>query len=111
MSSGIPSETARLQAAADADTKHTTTPTAKGDLPAREATPAEKTLIDHVLKLYCLAPSEQAYRHYAEHAVFHDPVSIAKGKASIMSQFNGMPKIFAQSVTQRTYLAFCLVAA
>ena len=29
-----------------------------------------------------------------------DPVSIAKGLDSIKSQFNGMPKLFAESVTE-----------
>lgn len=61
----------------------------------------EKQLIDDVLLLYQLNPSEQAYRHYAPNAVFHDPVSIAEGLDSIKSQFNGMPKLFAESTTQK----------
>lgn len=39
-------------------------------------------------------PSEKAYSHYAPTAVFHDPVSIAKGKESIQSQFNGSDLTF-----------------
>ena len=30
-----------------------------------------------------------------------DPVSIAKGLDSIKSQFNGMPKLFAESITEK----------
>lgn len=65
----------------------------------REPTADEKSVIDRVLDLYQCKPSEKAYSIYAEDAVFHDPVSIAKGKQSIMSQFNGMPKIFKESKT------------
>lgn len=43
----------------------------------------------------------QSYAHYASTAVFHDPVSIAKGLDSIKSQFNGMPKVFESSTTQK----------
>lgn len=61
----------------------------------------EKQLIDDILLLYQLKPCEQAYSHYAPNAVFHDPVSIAKGLDSIKSQFNGMPKLFAESTTEK----------
>jgi len=76
------------------------TQSSQGTLPTREASAEEQTFITDVLKLYQLEPSEKSYRHYADNAVFHDPVSIAKGKESIMSQFNGMPKIFARSDTK-----------
>ncbi|CCG83609.1 protein of unknown function [Taphrina deformans PYCC 5710] len=70
-------------------------------LPTRSPSSQEKEIIDEVLSLYQCKPSEKSYSHYAETAVFHDPVSIAKGKSSIMSQFNGMPKIFERSDTQK----------
>ena len=68
---------------------------------SRTPTASERQLIDDILLLYQLKPSEQAYSHYAPTAVFHDPVSIAKGLDSVKSQFNGMPKLFAQSTTQK----------
>ena len=80
------------------------TQSSQGTLATREATSEEQTFITDILKLYQLEPSEQSYRHYADSAVFHDPVSIAKGKDSVMSQFNGMPKIFARSDTKGTPL-------
>lgn len=64
----------------------------------RQPSDQEKQLIDDVLCLYQLKPSHQAYSHYAENAVFHDPVSIARGLDSIKSQFNGMPKLFARAL-------------
>ena len=66
----------------------------------RQPSNQEKQLIDDVLCLYQLKPSHQAYSHYAENVVFHDPVSIAWGLDSIKSQFNGMPKLFAKSITE-----------
>jgi len=77
-----------------------TTPSEVGNLPTRKATPQEQELIDDILTLYQLKPNNKAYSHYAETAVFHDPVSIAKGLDSVKSQFNGMPVIFAESNTQ-----------
>jgi hypothetical protein len=76
------------------------TQSSQGTLATREASSEEQTFITDILKLYQLEPSEKSYRHYADNAVFHDPVSIAKGKESVMSQFNGMPKIFARSDTK-----------
>ena len=67
----------------------------------RQPSMTEKRLIDDVLLLYQLKPCEASYAHYAPNAVFHDPVSIAKGIESIRSQFNGMPKVFAESVTEK----------
>lgn len=61
----------------------------------------EQTIIDEVLSLYQLKPTDKSYSHYRSDAVFHDPVSIAQGLDSIKSQFNGMPKLFAQSDTQK----------
>jgi len=58
--------------------------------------------MDDILLLYQAKPTHESYSHYTEDAIFHDPVSIARGKESIMSQFNGMPKIFAESNTERT---------
>lgn len=78
----------------------TTTTTSKGPLPSRPATSQEQTIINEILKLYCLQPSEQAYSHYTPTATFHDPVSIAKRLETIKSQFNGMPKLFGSSTTQ-----------
>lgn len=77
-----------------------------GLLKTRSATPQEQKLIADVLGLYQLKPNHQAYSHYAENAVFHDPVSIAKGLDSIKSQFNGMPKLFAESETKRELASF-----
>ena len=136
-----------------------TTASSQGTHPTRAPSASEQKLIDDVLKLYQLQPSEQAYSHYSEDAVFRkyhlekplhsyyphpaiktllestknptlcywklclfslpllssqkgqntdyglpscldDPVSIAKGLDSIKSQFNGMPKLFAESTTE-----------
>ncbi|MCJ1392374.1 hypothetical protein MMC18_005241 [Xylographa bjoerkii] len=69
-------------------------------LPSRAPTPEERTIIDEVLSLYQARPTDQSYAHYSPTAVFHDPVSIAKGLDSIKSQFNGMPKAFKASTTE-----------
>lgn len=61
----------------------------------------QKEIIDDVLSLYQLKPTDKSYSHYRSDAVFHDPVSIAEGLDSIKSQFNGMPKIFEKSDTQK----------
>ncbi|TKA68449.1 hypothetical protein B0A55_07720 [Friedmanniomyces simplex] len=66
----------------------------------RQPSSKEQTIIDEVVALYQCRPSEQAYSHYRQDAVFHDPVSIAKGLESIKSQFNGMPKLFERSDTK-----------
>lgn len=71
-------------------------------IPTRQPKGDEQAVIDDVLCLYQLRPSEKVYARYAADAVFHDPVSIAKGLDSIKSQFNGMPKIFETSTTQST---------
>ncbi|KAL8819717.1 MAG: hypothetical protein Q9223_001905 [Gallowayella weberi] len=77
-----------------------TTTSSKGTHPTRQPSPTEKQLIDDILLLYQLHPSEKSYSHYAPDAVFHDPVSIAQGLDSIKSQFNVMAKLLASSVTE-----------
>ena len=77
------------------------TTSSAGTHASRKPSSSEQELIDDVLKLYQLEPTEKAYRHYSPNAVFHDPVSIAEGLDSIRSQFNGMPKVFAESTTQK----------
>ena len=77
------------------------TTSAVGELPTRQPSAQEKMLIDDILLLYQLHPSEKAYTHYAPNAVFHDPISVAEGLDSIKSQFNGMPKLFAESTTEK----------
>ena len=67
----------------------------------REPSTAEKRIIDDILLLYQANPTEKSYAHYTPNAVFHDPVSIAEGLDSIRSQFNGMPKLFAESITKK----------
>ncbi|KAK3716139.1 hypothetical protein LTR37_006584 [Vermiconidia calcicola] len=67
----------------------------------RKPSAEEQTIIDEVLSLYQCKPSDKSYSHYRSDAVFHDPVSIAQGLDSIKSQFNGMPKLFASSETQK----------
>lgn len=74
-----------------------------------EPTSAQRRLIDDILCLYQCNPKEQSYIHYTDDAVFHDPVSIAKGRKSIQSQFNGMPKIFAQSTTERSSHVYLII--
>ncbi|KAK0882055.1 hypothetical protein LTR87_004224 [Friedmanniomyces endolithicus] len=54
----------------------------------RQPSSKEQTVIDQVVSLYQCRPSEEAYSHYREDAVFHDP-------------FNGMPKLFERSDTQK----------
>ena len=93
-----------------------TTESSAGVHPTRQANPQEQKLINDILMLYQCKPNHQAYSHYAPNAVFHDPVSIAKGLDSIKSQFNGMPKLFAESITQsmsmhRYLIHFPFVAA
>lgn len=61
---------------------------------------SDQAIINEVLSLYQLKPTNESYAHYAQNAVFHDPVSIAEGLDSIKSQFNGMPKVFEKSETQ-----------
>ena len=76
------------------------TESSAGTHATRQPNAQEQQIIDDILCLYQLKPSHQAYSHYAENAVFHDPVSIARGLDSIKSQFNGMPKLFAESITE-----------
>lgn len=83
-----------------------TTESSVGTHPTRQPSQQEQKFIDDILLLYQATPTHESYSHYAEDAVFHDPVSIARGKESIMSQFNGMPKIFAESHTERAYQQF-----
>lgn len=71
------------------------------NLPTRQPSAKEQQIIKDVLSLYQLNPTPTSYSHYREDAVFHDPVSIAKGLDSIKSQFNGMPKLFSRSDTQQ----------
>ena len=71
------------------------------NLSTRQATAKEQPIIDEILSLYQCKPTEKSYSHYRSDAVFHDPVSIAKGLESIKSQFNGMPKLFERSDTQK----------
>lgn len=78
------------------------TESSAGTHAARQPSGQEQQIIDDILCLYRLKPSHKAYSHYAENAVFHDPVSIARGLDSIKSQFNGMPKLFADSITEST---------
>ncbi|GIZ47663.1 hypothetical protein CKM354_001074800 [Cercospora kikuchii] len=70
----------------------------------RQPSASEQTIINEVLSLYQINLTDESYTHYHPTAVFHDPVSIAKGKESIMSQFNGMPKLFSSSTTQKCEL-------
>lgn len=80
------------------------TQSSAGTHTTREPSSKEQKLIDDILLNYQLKPTQETYSHYAEDAVFHDPVSIARGKESIQAQFNGMPRLFAESVTERTLL-------
>jgi len=70
-----------------------TTESSKGIHATRQPSPQEDKMIQDILRNYQLKPSEETYSHYSEDAVFHDPVSIARGKESIQSQFNGMPRV------------------
>ncbi|KAL6722012.1 hypothetical protein ACLMJK_001117 [Lecanora helva] len=81
-----------------------TTPSSAGELATREPSPAQKQIIDDILLLYQLHPSKTAYSHYSPNATFHDPISIAHPLSSIQSQFNSMPKLFAESTTQKCSL-------
>lgn len=47
-----------------------TTTSSQGHHSTRTPTASEQNLIDDVLKLYQLQPSEQAYSHYSEDVVF-----------------------------------------
>ena len=78
------------------------TDSSAGTLSTRTPSTTEQRIIDDILKLYQLNPTEEAYQHYSPNAVFHDPVSIAEGLDSIRSQFNGMPKVFAESITKKS---------
>lgn len=68
---------------------------------AREPNDAERPVVNEVLSLYQLHPTEKSYAHYRSDAVFHDPVSTAHGLDKIKSQFNGMTKLFERSDTIR----------
>jgi len=43
-------------------------------LPRRHPSASEQEVIDEILSLYQAKPTEKSYSHYAENAVFHDPV-------------------------------------
>lgn len=52
-----------------------TTTSSQGSHPTRTPSASEQKLIDDVLKLYQLQPSEQAYSHYSEDAIFRTYIS------------------------------------
>ena len=44
------------------------------NLPSREPSAEEIEIIQEILSLYQAKPTDKSYSHYAETAVFHDPV-------------------------------------
>ncbi|CAO1627740.1 unnamed protein product [Sympodiomycopsis kandeliae] len=66
-------------------------------LPSREARQDEAGILKAIKELYTCSPTESTYAQYAEDAVFHDPVSIAKGVKSIRAQFNALPSLFPRA--------------
>lgn len=53
------------------------------NLPTRQPTSEEQSLVDDLMLLYKLQPGETAYRHYDENARFHDPVGETGSEAFI----------------------------
>ncbi len=63
-------------------------PDGSKSLPHREPSSEEQEIINEVLDLYQAKPSEKAYSHYAQTAVFHDPVYISHGASSLTHELN-----------------------
>lgn len=58
-------------------------------------------LIENVLKLYkCQAEETLLSSIYSDDPEFEDPISHAKGRKEVWSQWYSMPKIFSNSVTE-----------
>jgi len=72
-------------------------PDVSRSLSSRTVQPHEEQIIEAVKELYTCKPTERAYAVYADNAVFHDPIGIAKGVDSIRAQFNGLAKIFPRA--------------
>lgn len=73
------------------------TPAESKALPSREARPEEAFAIATLQDLYKCKPTEESYKSYTPDAIFHDPVGIAKGIASIKAQFNALPALFPRA--------------
>ncbi|CCM03746.1 uncharacterized protein FIBRA_05892 [Fibroporia radiculosa] len=70
-------------------------------LKERNVCPHEEKIVQGIKELYSCKPSEESYKIYAHHAVFHDPIGIAEGIEAIRAQFNGLSKIFPRADVTR----------
>ncbi|TRM66274.1 hypothetical protein BD626DRAFT_397610 [Schizophyllum amplum] len=66
-------------------------------LPERAAQPHEEKILTAIKEMYSCKPKETTFDIYVDKAVFHDPVGIAEGVASIRAQFVGLAKIFERA--------------
>lgn len=73
------------------------TPEESRKLPKREVQEDEQSIMKGLRELYTCAPTSQTYSMYTEDAVFHDPVSIARGLSAIKAQFNALPALFPRA--------------
>ncbi|KAG6879568.1 hypothetical protein C0992_001395 [Termitomyces sp. T32_za158] len=72
-------------------------PTESKALEERPIQSHEQKIINAIKEMYSCSPKEDTFKIYAEDAVFHDPVGIAKGPQSIRAQFIGLTKIFPRA--------------
>lgn len=94
------STTARAEAMTAAEQRPNASglsPIESKNLPARHATEKEGPIITALKELYTVSPTDKSYAVYAEDAVFHDPVGLARGKSSIKAQFNALPSLFPRA--------------
>ncbi|KAJ1974679.1 Glucosaminyl phosphatidylinositol (GlcN-PI) nositol acylation protein, partial [Dimargaris verticillata] len=69
-------------------------------VPATPAlSPERLALVHDILRLYQCDPCPERFRHYAQDAVFEDPLSYGRGLAEIKAIFYGLALIMAQSTT------------
>jgi len=56
----------------------------------------EQRIIQSIKQLYTCKPVSTTYDVYDEKAVFHDPIGIAEGRASVKNQFDALAKLCAK---------------
>lgn len=77
------------------------TPAESKKLPKREPKSDEQQIIKAFREMYSSAPTSSSYDIYTQEAIFHDPVSIARGLPSIKAQFNALPALFPKAIVKQ----------
>ncbi|KAF9469809.1 hypothetical protein BDZ94DRAFT_1243302 [Collybia nuda] len=72
-------------------------PSESKNLKERSPQPHEEKIIKSIREMYTCSPEESTFEIYAQNAIFHDPIGIAKGISSIRAQFIGLAKVFEKA--------------